>query len=757
MSLGRLPLPDRRLPAAFAVALALAGAARAEDRIDYTTARLSRRLQAVRAQQPITLDGVIDDREWGHASVARDFVQNEPREGEPATERTEVRVLYDDEALYFGIVAYDSEPDRLVVPDLRKDFVTQQSDAVGIVLDTFRDERNGYMFAVNPMGARYDAQMTNEGREVNANWDGIWRAATRVTAEGWSAEIAIPFRTLKFSKAEVQTWGVNFVRRVRRKNEDSYWAPLPRIYQLYRVSLAGTLEGLTGIRAGSNLRVKPYALAAASRVGAAPARGDGDVGCDVKYAVTSGLTWDFTYNTDFSQVEADEQQINLTRFSLFFPEKRDFFLENSGIFQFGPSDERMPGGGGGGPGGQVGGRQNAVRNDLILFFSRRIGLSEDGRAIPILAGTRLTGRAGAYTIGALNIQQRASDGTPAANVTAVRVRRDVFANSDVGVMVLAKETAGPADNRVIGGDANFRFFTNLQLNAFAAKTFSPEPVLPGRGRDTTARVNAEWRGRFWDFRGSYITIGDRFRDELGFVPRTGVAKTAIFTGVHWRPERVSGWIREIFPHWELSNVVRHESRGGGLDSRYIDYHLPVTLQDGTFLEIGLNPTTEDIPAPFTISRRRGIVIVPGRYRFDEWFALWRTNPSARLSFNGRYSIGGFYDGYRRGYTVGATGRMNERLQVSGTLGVNDITLPAGAFVSYLFTGRIDYSFSTRAFLNALLQYNTDAEQWSANVRFNIIHRPLSDFFLVYNERRSTRGAELIDRALVAKLTWLVAF
>ncbi|MBI4264268.1 MAG: carbohydrate binding family 9 domain-containing protein, partial [Acidobacteria bacterium] len=293
--------------------------------IDYGTARLDRRLQAVRAAGEIVLDGSLDEPAWADAPIARNFIQNDPREGEPATFDTEVRLLYDDRALYFGVFARDDEPGRLIVNDIKKDFNTATSDGFQIILDTFHDERNGYRFATNPAGAKWDAQMSNEGRENNANWDGIWDVATRIAETGWYAEIRIPFRTLKFNTADVQLWGVNFERKVRRLNEDSYWAPLPRIYELTRVSLAGTAEGMRGLRPGMNLRVKPFVASSSNTIGGAGTDGDVDAGVDVKYGVTSGLVWDFTVNTDFSQVEADEQQINLSRFNLFFPEKRDFF------------------------------------------------------------------------------------------------------------------------------------------------------------------------------------------------------------------------------------------------------------------------------------------------------------------------------------------------------------------------------------------------------------------------------------------------
>jgi len=299
--------------------------------LDYDTVRRERRIEAVRTAAPLTIDGALDEAVWREAPVAAGFLQNEPDEGEPATQETEVRVVYDEQALYLGIFAHDSSPGDIIVGDLKKDFDTARTDMFQVVLDTFHDERNAYMFAINPMGAKWDAQMVNDGRDTNINWDGLWSVRTRIVQDGWYAEVAIPFRTLRFQDADAQTWGINFMRRIRRRNEETYWMPIPRIYEITRVSMAGTLEGLRGVRPGSDLRLKPYMLTSGNTVGTRPVDGDLQAGFDAKYGVTSSLTWDFTVNTDFSQVEADEQQVNLTRFSLFFPEKRDFFLENAGI------------------------------------------------------------------------------------------------------------------------------------------------------------------------------------------------------------------------------------------------------------------------------------------------------------------------------------------------------------------------------------------------------------------------------------------
>ena len=304
--------------------------------INYETARLERRLRAVKITDKITIDGRLDELVWADAPRATEFIQREPDEGQSISERTEVRVLYDTDNIYFGVVATDSQAGRVIISELKKDFTVETGDSIQIVLDTFHDERNAYEFIVNAAGAKWDAQIANEGRDVNQSWDGVWFVKTRIGDDGWTAEIAIPFRTLKFPRAPVQTWGMNFQRTIRRRNEESLWAPVPRIYTVQRVSLAGTLEGLEGIEPGSNIKIKPYIVSSLGENGLAKSHDyNVDGGFDVKYGITTGLTWDFTYNTDFSQVEADEQQINLSRYSLLFPEKRDFFLENSGIFQFG--------------------------------------------------------------------------------------------------------------------------------------------------------------------------------------------------------------------------------------------------------------------------------------------------------------------------------------------------------------------------------------------------------------------------------------
>jgi hypothetical protein len=715
--------------------------------INYETIHLEKRLSAVRAIGAITLDGALDEQAWSEAPIANGFIQNDPREGTNATYDTDVRVLYTDDALYFGVFAHDMEPSKIIISDLKKDYNTGSSDGFRIVLDTFHDGRNAYQFATNPAGAKWDSQMAGEGRDNNANWDGIWDVRTRITETGWVAEIWIPFRTLKFGDSDPQVWGINFERKLRRLNEDSYWSPVPRIYDAQRVSLAGTLEGMRGLHAGKNIRVKPYALTSGSRITTRPMASDFQGGVDVKYGVTSGLVWDFTVNTDFSQVEADEQQVNLTRFNLFFPEKRDFFLENQGVFVFGDSGQ----GGGGGNFGA--GRTNQIQ-DMRLFFTRRIGLSEDGQALPILGGTRLSGRQGAYSIGMLNIQEREDRGVPAANFTALRLRRDVLANSDVGAVLLDKENAGPDFNRLAGFDANFRF-GDLTMNGFAAKTFSPAGALSGTGSEVTTRANAEYRNRQWRLSGRYTTIGERFNDELGFIPRVGVNEWNSQINRTLRPNWLPRAIRELGPHWVV--VQSNRADGGELDLRQQDFHFSINFANGSFLEPGANSNLEIIRTPFTLNGARGATVQPGRYEYTEYFLTYRANDAARASMGARYSVGEFYGGYKHGYAFGPTFRPNEKLNAALTVQLNQISLPTTSYLSTLTTSRVNYNFNTKVFVNALLQYSTDSHQLSSNIRFNIIHRPLSDFFFVYNEHRDEHSGLLQDRSLIAKMTYMVAF
>ena len=742
----------------FALMMLLVGQSGGEN-IDYETARKERKLTAVKITEKITIDGRLDEPVWAGAPAARNFIQNEPRPNEPASEQTEVRTLYDGDHIYFGFFASDRQMQGIVISELKKDFGTNDGDVVEVILDTFHDERNGYVFSTNAAGAKYDAQMINEGRDLNNSWDGVWYVKTSRSSDGWIAEMAIPLKTLKFRNADVQTWGINFHRNLRSndRNEDSFWAPLPRIYGLNRVSLAGTIEDLEEIKPGVNLKVKPYVTASASKTRDADYDGDADFGVDAKYGLTTGLTWDFTYNTDFSQVEADEQQINLTRFDLFFPEKRDFFLENSGIFQFGPGMDKPAGMddfGGPPPGGAP--PPGAEENDLIFFFSRRIGLSDDGtQAIPIWGGTRLTGRAGGWELGLLDMQQKEYDDLEldSINFAVGRLRRNILANSDIGVMITNKEAGESGYNRVIGGDANFRFGQAVTVNGYLAKSYSS---LPGKdSKNQAGRVGFKYEDRTYSLRVAYLDIQENFTDEMGFVPRTGIRKFSGNPGYLWRPAALQKWVRNMNPHMHMQYILDPQ---GKTDTRLMSYGYAIQFQNGSFMEPGFSQTLENVPQAFLISKANNLMVPAGQYKSTEYFLLGMTDRARKLSGNAHFSAGDFYGGYKHSYDIGATYRVNYHLNSSFNYTLNNISLPQpnGHFKTHLLSTRFNYSFSTTMFLNALVQYNSDLQQWSSNIRFNIIHRPLSDLFVVYNEQRNSFSGELEDRAVILKFTYMFA-
>ena len=733
----------RRIAAtALLISLAAAPLARAQTR-DLASPDGRRRVTAVEARTPITVDGRLDEAVWREAVPAGGFVQAEPREGEPASEATDVRVAFDAEAIYLGVYCHDGEPGALIVNDIRKDFAPADQDAFEVIFDTFADRRNGFVFVTNPQGAKADTQIANEGRDVNTSWDAVWTVEARTVEDGWTAEIRIPFKTLRFESGDGRIWGINFARRIRRKNEIDYWAPVPRAYSIYRASLDGNLLGLPDLRQGRNLRVKPFVTASSTR-GTGQSRFDGDAaaGLDLKYGVTPALTLDLTLKPDFAQVEADEQQVNLTRFSLFYPEKREFFLENAGIFYFGdiPRNTRATI------------RFRPPEEELLLFFSRRIGLTDDGEQIPIVAGGRLTGLAGGFGVGAMTIQTEALGDAPSTNYTVLRARRDFLRNSDVGAVFLQRQSTRAGDSNRVGGlDANFRFLGALSVNSFLTKSSTPG----AEGSEWAGKGSVGWEDNALHLQYSLLSIGDGFQDDVGFVRRTGIRKHFVDSGFRMRPQALRRHsFREVHPHarfnyyTDLSNVKV---------TRNDHIATSVYLENGTVFEVSVNPKFERITDPFAI--RRTVTIPPGDYGWNEYLFLLESDHSRTLSASIRYTTGGFWSGTQQTANLAMTFKPSYRLLVDVGLQRNAIRLrtPDAHFVTTLLQARTSYSFSTKMFLDSLLQYNADLHQFSANVRFNVIHRPLSDLYVVYNEQQITNGELPAGRALIVKYSHMVSF
>lgn len=703
-----------------------------------------KQVTAVRTATPITIDGTLDDEVWTKAVPASGFIQADPLEGQPASEDTEVRLAYDADYLYIGVLCRDASPAGIVVNEIRKDFAGRDQDTFDVMLDTFGDRRNGFVFSTNAKGAKADTQIANEGRDVNTNWDAVWWVAARTTAGGWTVEFRIPFKTLRFEAGDGRTWGVNFARRVRRKNEVSYWSPVSRAYNIYRASAAGTLAGLPALRPGRNIRIKPFLAGGAVRgVGEPEFGGDFSGGVDFKAGITPSLTLDATINPDFAQAEADEQQVNLTQFSLFFPEKREFFLDNSGIFYFGdiPRNQRQTS------------RFRPPEEDLLLFFSRRIGLNDRGEQEPLYGGVRLTGRAGAFGLGLMTMQSKEHDGTPGQNYTVLRVRRDIFKSSDIGAIVLSRQPSGDSRdfNRVAGVDANFRFFKSLSVNGLASRSDSPGVT----GNQNAAKASIGWEDSQKRLQASIMTIGEGFKDDLGFVRRSGVTRQFYDGALFWQPESLrQRGIRQLQPH---ARMWSYDDPHGALVSRTGHVANQITWNNGSYFEYAFEPRIEAIGRPFVI--HPGVSIPVGRYDWIQHLLLFEGDHSRTFSGSIRATLGDFWSGTQNTYQVSLLYRPTYKIVFDLGVQVSDIDLelPDASFTTTLVNFRSGYSFTSNMFLDTLVQYRTDVKQFSANVRFNLIHRPLSDFFIVYNESQFTDTTQTAGRGVVVKYTQMFAF
>ena len=709
----------------------------------YVAARPS--LRAFATEQAITVDGRLDEVAWTLAdSTLGPFIQIQPDPGYPATERTVVRVLYDAGNIYFGVELYDSEPDQLSIPGLEQDYQTHDSDIFGIAIDSYWDKQSAFLFAINPAGAVFDAQSFNDSRYINRAWEGVIHVKTTIHEAGWTAEIAIPVTTLRFSSsAGEMTWGLNFSRRIRRKSEESNWAPMPRQFRLYKMSLAGTLTGFRNLQQGRNLWVKPY-VSAARQDGAGFTSGvsnDFDVGFDVKYGVTSRLTLDLTAFTDFSQVEVDREQVNLTRFSLFFPEKRDFFLENEGVFAFSDISLRNY-------------RTGSSNRNFKLFHSRRIGLSAAREPQPIAAGGRLTGRIGGFDVGLLNVQTRTDGDSPAENFSVVRLKGDLTGNSDVGVIFVNRQgtSSGAAGdyNRAFGVDGNFRLLGNMVVNSYLAATDEPD----ASGDRTAAMFQVAWRGPLWDISTLVKHVGDGFNPGVGFVDRRGVRQLYATVGAH--PEPDIPHILRINPR---ADVRLYSDLDWTLETLELTGGLGVTFMDGSILTLDYQDNFERLVEPTLIA---GAEVPRGDYSFNTASVSYRSSGERALSGTVGFSQGGYYDGDRTSVSGKVQVRPSHHLALDFGVQHNALNLAGSEFTADLYSGRFRYAYSTKLFLMGFVQFNETTDELVTYLRLNILHAPLSDIFVVFSERRNVTdgvfaGARLLDRMVTAKVTRLIAF
>jgi len=695
--------------------------------------------RAVRISTPIVLDGVLDEEAWEEAETITGFIQSMPDAGAPATEQTVVRVVYNEKRLYVGALMLDSEPQGIIHQFLEQDFETHDDDVFAVTLDTFLDRRDSFMFLINPNGAVKDGQTFDNSRTTNLAWEGVIEVETTIHQEGWTVELAIPFTTLRFDPSQdEQAWGMNFLRRIRRKNEDSYWAPVDRRTRVHTMAYAGTVSGFSHLPRPRNVTVKPFGLVSNSTgtlLDPSAEGGSGDFGMDLKWGVTPRLTLDLTYRTDFSQVEVDQEQVNLTRFSLFFPEKRDFFMENAGIFSFGDFTERNV-------------RQGASPRDFTLFHSRRIGL-EGGRPVPILAGGRATGRAGGFDVGVLNMRTESAEGLPAESFSVARVRRSL-GGVQVGGLLASRDPLGSGQsesNRSFGADVNITVAGNLFIQSYLAATDYPGVT----GNNRAGRLSAAFRDRLWDISALHREIGDAFEPGVGFVSRRGIRHSYGTLGAHPRPP--VPYVNEVNPYLEMHYIT---DLHGSLETREGTAGLTVLFSDGSELGATATDRFEAIDEAFTVAAGRGEV-APGRYAFREASLKYTSNAARPLSGEVQLSGGGFYDGDRRSLTLSGAWRPSRYFAVDLQVQRNNVSLPEGSFRADVFGARLDLAGSRRLFLSSFFQYNAASEEVVTNVRLNFIHAPLSDVFLVFSERRNAGGGGILERGITLKVTRLFSF
>ena len=703
-------------------------------------------VRAVRLTSPLTIDGRLDEEIYETVPAISDFIQQEPNEGEPASEKTEMWVFFDDQNVYFTGRMFMSQPDRLKANEMRRDSINLlKNEFLGVTLDTMFDRRSGIFFLTNALGGQRDAILSDEVRGANFDFNPIWDVKSERFDQGWATEMSIPFKSLRYKPGREQVWGVVVVRADWWKNELSYLTPMPRSAGLgagFRVSLGATIVGIEAPPPALNLEIKPYASGNATTLPSGSGfrtSSDRDAGVDVKYGLTKSLTADFTYNTDFAQAEVDDQQINLTRFSLFFPEKREFFLEGQGLFTFG---------GVSGPGG--------AGQTPIMFFSRRIGLN-DGQAVPILAGGRLIGKAGAYNVGVLSIRTDAVAGSgsaavPATQFSVMRVKRDILRRSSIGVIATQRKPATPTDtsNLVFGADLALNLLTNVEAVTYYARSRTPGQA----GDEESYRGRFVYGGDKYGLDIDHLKVGDAFNPEVGFVARRDFRRT--FALARFSPRPPIPGVRKLTWDARLDYIERASDRT--LQTRTEAGSFRIEFDSGDLLTADFERTEDRPERAFDLPG--GITIRPGVYDYEQATVSYSLGNTRKLTGVLSANTGSFYGGDQD--TVSYTGRVDltHQLAVEPRVSLTRLTFGDRRITTGLVSARTNFSMTPRMFVTAFLQYNSAARVVGLNTRFRWEYQPGSDFFLVYSEGRDTAVAGfpgLSNRQVVAKFTRLFRF
>jgi hypothetical protein len=716
-------------------------------------------VRANRVSSPFVFDGVLEEPFYREVAPFGDFIQQEPREGAPATEKTEVWILYDNDYLYVSARLYDSQPDRRVATEMRRDANNlYNNDHFGVSFDGFYDRRNGYGFAVNPQGGMLDWSITNE--QPNNSWNGVWDVKTGTFSNGWTVEIRFPFRSFRYREGG-HVWGMNFRRRVSYKNEVSMLAPILAAWGrpgLSKMSVAATVTGLEVPRRGKNIDLKPYALGSllTDRAARPPVSNerDGNVGFDVKWGIRQTLVADVTVNTDFAQVEDDQQVVNLTRFSVLFPEKRDFFLEGADTFNFANGSAGTGGTGGGG--GTQGSSQNTSTAPLI-FYSRRIGLN-NGLEVPIRAGGRLLGRSGLWRYGILNIQTADSQdaNSPSTNFSVVRVNRDFLRRSRIGAIVTRRDpvaatryrASGP-DNLAYGLDTLISPTNDINIQGYAAKTDSP-----GRtGDDTSFRGRFDYAADKYGAAAEHLSVGSDFNPEVGFLRRTAFKRSYGQLRYSPRPAHFLG-VRKLFYVASIDYITDTDYRP---ESKEVQGNFQFELNNSDTFSIDVSRNYERLSNRFEVGKN--LFVPAGEYEMTQSHATYTFGQQRPVSGSLTLARSGFYGGTLTEATWSGRLELTKQFYVEPTLSWNRVDVPQGKANSNLYSSRATYTLSTRMFVSALVQYQSRTDSVTTNARFRWEYLPGSELFVVYSDGRTTldsRGfPDLQNRSFVVKLTRLL--
>lgn len=676
-----------------------------------------------------TIDGFLDEPLWQSTAVIDDLTQVEPVEGAEPSQLTKVHITYDNDFIYFGIRCFDSEPDKIIARQMQRDADLGPDDRVLIVIDPYFDHRNGYFFAVNPLGARRESLIENNS-SVRDDWDGIWYAKSQIDEQGWTTEIAIPFKTIAINQSSTQ-WGFNIERTIRRTNEKIRWSAPVQNKSTTSVADAGVLSGIENIEKGIGLDFKPYFKATIRDDDVRGTGFDLDAGFDVFYKLTPSMTLAITFNTDFAETEVDARRVNLTRFPLFFPEKRDFFLQDSGIFGFG-----------------------GIRSNPLPFQSRRIGLTGSGKQVDLLGGVKLTGRSGPFNIGVLSVATKDTDDVDQKLLSVGRISLNVLEESSVGLITTVGDPASDDENYIAGADFTFRnshVFGDKVVtgNAFFLHSSSPD----GDGEDQAWGARMSYpNDRINAFIG-FTEIGDRYDAALGFVPRRGIREYFARLQHRWRPE--SSWIRTIDVEFnpELITNLDNETESQDLDFKLID--LQTHRGDEFGIEFKMN--REVLTSPFEI--QPGIIIPTGDHDFNRIEVSSSTSSSREFSLGVEIEAGEFFDGDRLDATIEAQWRPSPNLMLGLEWEQNYIDLPDGEFEVHVASARVNLFFTPDISWTNLIQWDNESESLGINSRIRWIIEPGNEIFFVVNQAFDTfdNRFDRTSTEVTTKIGWTFRF